>query len=162
MPLLFFNPYLETFTDEYQPFGVGLDELDNISVTDLLRREHASDTAMRFVGGKETSALYSLWHAAILKHRGVPMYPMSSTSGLLVNLATDVTATSLNNWGWQHGAYWLTQATTVAFPVTGSHTMRIQVREDGVRLDQIVLSSVRFATAPPGPVTNDATIVAKP
>ena len=57
LPLLFFNPYLDTFADEYQPFGVGLDELDNISVTDLLRREHASDTAIRFVGGKDTSAL---------------------------------------------------------------------------------------------------------
>ncbi|MBI4663644.1 MAG: FAD-dependent oxidoreductase [Verrucomicrobia bacterium] len=75
LPLLFFGPYLDSFKDEYQPFGVGLDDLDNISVTDLLRREHASDAALRYVGGKETSALYSLWHAAILKHRGVPMYP---------------------------------------------------------------------------------------
>jgi monoamine oxidase len=75
LPLLFFNPYLDTFSDEYQPFGVGLDDLDKISVTELLRREHASDAAMRFVGSKETSALYQLWHAAILKHRGVAMYP---------------------------------------------------------------------------------------
>jgi len=75
LSLLFFNPYLDAFKDEYQPFGVGLDDLDNISVTDLLRREHASDAAMRFAGGKETSALYSLWNAAILKHRGVPTYP---------------------------------------------------------------------------------------
>jgi monoamine oxidase len=75
LALLFFNPYLDAFSDEYQPFGVGLDELDNVSVIDLLRREHASDAAMRFVGGEQTSALYSLWNAAILKHRGVPMYP---------------------------------------------------------------------------------------
>src|SRR6185295_616883 len=57
LPLLLFKPYLDTFTDEYQPFGVGLDDLDKISVTDLLRREHASDAAMRFLGGNETSAL---------------------------------------------------------------------------------------------------------
>lgn len=75
LPLLFYKPYLDSFTDEYRPFGVGLDDLDNISGTELLRREHASDAAMRFVGGKDTSALYHLWHAAILKHRGVPMYP---------------------------------------------------------------------------------------
>ena len=93
---------------------------------------------------------------------GASVYPINSTSGLLVNLATDVTAASLNNWGWQHGAYWLTQATAITFPVTGPHTMRIQVREDGVQLDQIVLSSVRYATAAPGSATNDATIVAKP
>lgn len=75
LPLLFFNPYLDSFADEYQPFGVGLDDLDKISVTDLLRREHATDAAMRFVGGKETSALYQVWYTAILKHRGVPLYP---------------------------------------------------------------------------------------
>lgn len=60
LPLLFYKPYLDSFTDEYRPFGVGLDDLDNISATDLLRRERASDAAMRFVGGKETSALYQL------------------------------------------------------------------------------------------------------
>ena len=75
LPLLFFNPYLDTFTDEYQPFGVGLDDLDKISATALLRREHASDTAVRFLGGPDTSALYRLWHTSILKHRKVPMYP---------------------------------------------------------------------------------------
>ena len=93
---------------------------------------------------------------------GAPIYPINSTSALLVNLATDALATSLNNWGWAHGAYWLTQTTTVSFATTGPHTMRIQVREDGVRLDQIVLSSGRYASAAPGGPTGDATIVAKP
>jgi hypothetical protein len=50
--------------------------------------------------------------------------------GLLVNLATDSTAGSLNNWGWQNAAYWLSQATTVPFATSGMHTLRIQVRED--------------------------------
>jgi hypothetical protein len=40
--------------------------------------------------------------------------------------------------------------------------MRIQVREDGVMLDQIVLSPSTFMSAAPGPVTNDTTIVPKP
>jgi hypothetical protein len=40
--------------------------------------------------------------------------------------------------------------------------MRIQVREDGVQLDQIVLSSSQFLSAAPGSVTNDTTIVPKP
>jgi monoamine oxidase len=75
LPLLFYQPYLDSFADEYQPFGVGLDDLDKISVTDLLRREHASDTAIRFIGSQHTSALHSLWYTAILKHRKVPMYP---------------------------------------------------------------------------------------
>jgi len=93
---------------------------------------------------------------------GSPVYPINSTSGLLVNLATDSTASSLSGWGWQNTAYWLSQATTITFPATGTHTLRIQVREDGVQLDQIVLSPTTYVSSPPGPPTNDATIVPKP
>jgi monoamine oxidase len=75
LPLLFFGPYLDTFQDEYQPFGIGLDELDKTSAADLLKREHASDAALRFLGGTQTSALYQAWYTAILRRRGVPMYP---------------------------------------------------------------------------------------
>jgi hypothetical protein len=93
---------------------------------------------------------------------GQPVYPLNSTSGLLVNLATDAGAGSLNEWGWQNGAYWLNQATTVTFANSGTHTMRIQVREDGVMLDQIVLSPSTYLQNAPGSVTNDSTIVPKP
>jgi PLD-like domain len=93
---------------------------------------------------------------------GSPIYPIGTTSGLDVNLATDSAAGSLNGWGWQNTAYWLSQPTTVTFATSGSHTMRIQLREDGVELDQIVLSSSQFLSAPPGGVTNDSTIVPKP
>jgi regulation of enolase protein 1 (concanavalin A-like superfamily) len=93
---------------------------------------------------------------------GGPAYQIGSTSGLLVNLATDSTGSSLNNWGWQNTAYWLSQATTVTFPTTGSHTLRIQIREDGVQFDQIVLSPSQYLSAAPGPATNDSTIVPQP
>lgn len=92
---------------------------------------------------------------------GSPVYPLNSTQGLLVNLATDASASSLNNWGWQNTAYWLSQATTVTFASSGSHTMRIQIREDGVLFDQIVLSPSTYLSSPPGPATNDSTIVPK-
>ena len=93
---------------------------------------------------------------------GASIYPMNTTSGLDVNLAPDSTGASLNHWGWQNTGYWLSQPTTVTFATSGTHTMRIQVREDGVQFDQIVLSSARYLTAAPGGVANDATIVAKP
>jgi hypothetical protein len=93
---------------------------------------------------------------------GSQIYPMNTTSGLNVNLATDAAAASVNNWGWQNGAYWLTQPVTVTFPTSGTHTMRIQSREDGVQFDQIVLSSSRYLATAPGSVTNDPTIVPKP
>ena len=92
---------------------------------------------------------------------GSPVYRIGTTNGLLVNLATDSTATSLNGWGWKNGAYWLAQATTVTFPNGGTHTLRIQIREDGVELDQIVLSPMTYLSSPPGRATNDSTIVKK-
>ncbi len=115
----------------------------------------------------------SLWvQLSDAKASGAPAYPIGSTSGLLVNLATDSTASSLHDWGWANGAYWLTQAATVTFGLTGQHTMRIQPREYGVMLDQIVLSPSRFFNADahcpnscagaPGPLSNDTTIVPKP
>jgi hypothetical protein len=93
---------------------------------------------------------------------GLAVYPLNSTSALLVNLATDAAAGSLNGWGWTNGAYWLAQPRTVAFATSGTHTLRIQVREDGVQLDQIVLSPSTYLNAAPGPPTSDAVIVQKP
>ena len=93
---------------------------------------------------------------------GSQIYPMNTTSGLNVNLATDASAASVNNWGWQNGAYWLTQPATVIFQTSGPHTMRLQVREDGVQFDQIVLSSSRYLATAPGSVSNDSTTVPKP
>lgn len=71
---LYFAPYLDAVRDEYRPFDAGLNHLDAISTTELFRKDGASDAALRFIGG-HGSALQSVWHAAILKLRGVPLYP---------------------------------------------------------------------------------------
>jgi regulation of enolase protein 1 (concanavalin A-like superfamily) len=93
---------------------------------------------------------------------GAPIYGLDTTSGLLVNLATSSSATSLDHWGWQNAAYWLSQPVTVSFASAGTHTIRVQIREDGVQLDQIVLSPSQYFSSAPGSVTNDGTIVPKP
>jgi len=93
---------------------------------------------------------------------GSPIYPIGTTSGLLVNLATDSSAVSLSGWGWANGAYWLSQPATVVFPSGGQQTLRMQIREDGVQIDQIVLSHTNYFNTAPGPPTNDSTIVPKP
>jgi hypothetical protein len=93
---------------------------------------------------------------------GSTVFRTGSTSGLLVNLATDSGAASLNNWGWHNTAYWLSQPTTFTFPAGGTQSMRIQLREDGVEIDQIVLSPSTYLNSAPGPATNDSTIVPKP
>jgi monoamine oxidase len=72
--LLYFAPYLDNFENEYRPFDAKLNHLDQITVTELLQREGASAGAIRLIGGT-SSALQALWHAAILKLRGVPLWP---------------------------------------------------------------------------------------
>jgi hypothetical protein len=105
----------------------------------------------------------SLWvQFSDARFNGASIYPIGAQSALDVNLATDAGAASLNGWGWQNTAYWLNQPTTFTFPTSGPHTLRIQVREDGVELDQIVLSPVTFLNTRPGSLTNDSTIVPKP
>ena len=72
---LYNKPYLDKFTDEYQPFGVGYDNLDTISLTDIYKKDGASPAALRFIGSTSSSAQYELWQAGILKLRGVPLFP---------------------------------------------------------------------------------------
>jgi monoamine oxidase len=72
---LYFEHYLERFRDEYKPFDAGLDELDNATVTDVLKEQGASAAAIGFIGGAQSSALHVIWHAALLKLRGVPLWP---------------------------------------------------------------------------------------
>src|SRR5258708_3883381 len=73
---LYFAPYIAKFTDEFQPFGVGLDHLDEVLLGDLLAQDGASEAAMRFIGGRRStpgkpatredlSALFRIWQAAI-------------------------------------------------------------------------------------------------
>lgn len=69
--LLYFEPYVTGFKNESQPFGIGLDHLDQGSVSDLLKKDGASAAAVRFAGGS-SSALDAIWQAAIKKLRGAP------------------------------------------------------------------------------------------
>jgi len=71
---LYLDKFADYFSDEYRPFDAGLNELDSITITDLLRREGASNAAVHFAGGSG-SALHNVWHASILKRRGVPLWP---------------------------------------------------------------------------------------
>jgi monoamine oxidase len=71
---LYYAPYLDSFRDEYRPFDAGLNHLDELTTTELFRKDGASAGALAFIGGSG-SALHSVWHAAILKLRGVPLFP---------------------------------------------------------------------------------------
>ncbi len=73
LPSLYLNKYISSFKDAYRPFGVGYDDLDKISVTDLYEKEGASATAVKFLGGRNVSALYAVWRLALMKLRGIPL-----------------------------------------------------------------------------------------
>ena len=72
---LYVKPYLDKFKDEYQPFGVGYDDWDKFPMADIYKKDGASKTALDMLGGTSSSALFELWHAAILNLRGVPLAP---------------------------------------------------------------------------------------
>ncbi len=71
LPLLYLQPYIDQIQNESQPFGVGLDHLDQITFTGLLQKDGASGAAIRFAGGSG-SALQEVWQSAIKKLRGTP------------------------------------------------------------------------------------------
>jgi len=68
----YLDHYLDKFTDPYQPFGLGYDDFDKTSLDELYKKEGASPIALRFLGGKNVSALYYLWRLSIMRSRGIP------------------------------------------------------------------------------------------
>ncbi|MEO8765277.1 MAG: NAD(P)/FAD-dependent oxidoreductase [Ginsengibacter sp.] len=73
---LYVNPYLDKFTDEYQPFNVGYDHLDTTPISDIYKKDGASARALGMIGGDRSSALFEFWRSAILRLRGVPQFPV--------------------------------------------------------------------------------------
>ena len=90
---------------------------------------------------------------------GAAIYRIGTPSGAEVNLE-DCSGCGLSGWGWQDNGYGAdVLGGDIRFATTGSHTIRIQVREDGIGIDQIVLSAGMHFSSPPGPLKNDATIL---
>jgi monoamine oxidase len=69
----YLQTFISKFTDPFQPFGVGLDELDNISMYDLYKKQGASEMALNYLGGNNVSALYKVWRFAVMGFRGIPL-----------------------------------------------------------------------------------------
>ena len=90
---------------------------------------------------------------------GTPSARLGTIDGLVVSLQ-DTNGAPMSGWGW-NDAGWSTMAAPVRFERTGTQTLRIQQREDGVRIDQIVISPMRYLGLSPGALLNDQTIVAK-
>jgi hypothetical protein len=90
---------------------------------------------------------------------GQPVYRIGTTDSAVVNLE-DAIGAGLSGWGWQDNG-WGTGVLgpEIYFATTGAQTLRIQVREDGLGIDQVVLSAVAYLDSAPGALKNDTTIL---
>ena len=90
---------------------------------------------------------------------GAPVYRIGTTSATVVSIEEGAN-TGLAGWGWQDNGYGVgVLGPAIYFAATGPQTIRIQQREDGLAIDQIVLSSSKFLTMAPGAPRNDTTIL---
>jgi regulation of enolase protein 1 (concanavalin A-like superfamily)/HKD family nuclease len=108
----------------------------------------ASDSAFVQFSDSVTSSGGSTWR-------------IGTTSATTVSIE-DCTSCGLAAWGWNDN---LTNGTAgalgtpVYFANSGTHTLRIQVREDGLGIDQIVLSRGALLNVSPGVPKNDTRIL---
>ena len=92
---------------------------------------------------------------------GVPVYEIGTTAATEVNLE-DGASVGVSGWGWQDNGYGVgVLGPVIYFAASGPQTIRVQQREDGFSIDQIVLSPSLFLETAPGSLKNDATILQK-
>ena len=91
---------------------------------------------------------------------GTPVYRIGTVSALSVNLE-ECSGCGFSGWGWEDDAWGAEDrnGVTLRFPEGGLQRIQIQTREDGVSIDQVVLSAEKYLTARPGSAKNDTTIL---
>jgi hypothetical protein len=90
---------------------------------------------------------------------GSAAYRIGSRSAAMVSLA-DCATCPLAGWGWQDNGEGVgVLGPLVYFASSGRQTVRVQPREDGLSIDQIVLSPSAYLTVAPGAPVRDTTIL---
>jgi len=94
---------------------------------------------------------------------GAATYRIGTTSATTVTIE-DCTSCGLMNWGWNDN---LSNSVAGAlgpdiyFATSGEHTIRVLMREDGLSIDQIVLSKGLYLASAPGATKDDGTLLAE-
>jgi hypothetical protein len=88
---------------------------------------------------------------------GTARWRIGTTDALAVSLENGNGA-GVQGWGWNDNSYSSIGA-PIYFSASGEQTIRVQVREDGVSIDQIVLSAAQYLSSSPGAYKNDTTIL---
>jgi PKD repeat protein len=90
---------------------------------------------------------------------GQPIFQIGTTTGVMINME-ETTGQGLSAWGWNDtGINGL--GPLVYFSTSGTQTIRIQLREDGLAIDQLVLSPQTYLNSSPGALKNDNVILPK-
>jgi hypothetical protein len=90
---------------------------------------------------------------------GTPVFRIGTTDATMFNLE-ECTGCGLSAWGWNDNLFG-GLGPLIYFATSGTQTVRVQLREDGLAIDQIVLSPQRYLNTAPGANKNDTTILAK-
>jgi hypothetical protein len=85
------------------------------------------------------------------------VYRIGSTSATTFVLEA-CSGCGLSGWGWEDNGYG-SLGPVIYFAAAGPQRIRIQTREDGLSIDQVVLSPGKYLTTAPGSAKNDTTIV---
>jgi len=91
---------------------------------------------------------------------GAPVNRIGTTQAISVVLE-ECSGCGVAGWGWQDDGYGAGVLGPVLYFTAGTQTIRVQDREDGISIDQIVLSPDVYLTASPGATKNDSTILPK-
>jgi phosphatidylserine/phosphatidylglycerophosphate/cardiolipin synthase-like enzyme len=89
---------------------------------------------------------------------GSPTWRIGTTSSAEVVLQNGSTDTSVSGWGWSENG-WNAMGPHIYFAADGAQTVRVQQREDGAIVDEIVLSPDTYLSTPPGVRDNDTVIL---
>ena len=91
---------------------------------------------------------------------GAPTYRIGTTDRTIVTIE-DCSGCGLSGWGWNDNASGTAGSLgpLIYFANSGDHTIRVLMREDGLSLDQIVLSRSAYLSAAPGATKDDGTIL---
>jgi acid phosphatase type 7 len=112
---------------------------------------------MRAEGNAYDNDSVSVQFSGTVTASGAPTTRIGTTSALAVILE-EGSGANVRNWGWNDNGYG-TLGGHIYFAASGAQRIRIQVREDGASVDQIVISPARFLTTAPGALKDDATVV---
>jgi 3',5'-cyclic AMP phosphodiesterase CpdA len=88
---------------------------------------------------------------------GAAAWRIGTTDATWVSLE-DRAGAGMSGWGWNDNG-WAGMGPPVYFATSGQQRMRVQVREDGLSIDQIVISPGTYLARSPGALKNDTTIL---